>query len=258
MTSCHIASPLLRLPRELRDVVYQYALSEDGGLVADIIDDCGQPLQLRAKHTGNNEQESNQLRLTCRQLYAETSGLGIQYNDITFIDTTKRGRTSAYQHFTRFIDIISHAHLNKVKRAIILDGQTPYHDESLDLMRKCCHTYPVLKICHNLPYLVVVVRLHCTKSLDGEEYMHGMDYLRDARKRSIYLHATIDDVDADDVDEIVGHEGPYTFAHPPNLRFSFTFEFQEDLVRSTLGDEYAGKRLEDLVDLVRREHKDGI
>lgn len=39
------------LPRELRDIIYEHALSEEGGLIADLtrINDPGQALQLYAK-----------------------------------------------------------------------------------------------------------------------------------------------------------------------------------------------------------------
>jgi hypothetical protein len=206
--------------------------------------------------SGDTKREANQLRLTCRQLYAETTGLGIRYNDITFIDTTKRGRVSAYQHFTRFIEIISRAQLRKVKRVNILDGQTFHNTHTNtrhELLRKCCHTSPVLKVCQNLPNLVVVVRIRSEKSMTGQSYVQDMDYLRQARERSVYLYGNIDDVN-----DLANPEGSYTFPHPPNLRFSHTFEFQEDAVRSMLGGHFSGKRLEDLVDKVRREHDDGI
>ncbi|KAF2676288.1 hypothetical protein K458DRAFT_397021 [Lentithecium fluviatile CBS 122367] len=66
--------PLLELPRELQDLIYEYALAEPGGLLIDY----------RAI------EDDNQLKYTCRQLSAETRGLGLKVNEIYIHSTDSR------------------------------------------------------------------------------------------------------------------------------------------------------------------------
>jgi hypothetical protein len=62
-----MSSRLLQLPAELRESIYEYALTEPKGLPWKSVSDAeGGP--------------ANSLKLVCRQLYAKTSGLGFKYN----------------------------------------------------------------------------------------------------------------------------------------------------------------------------------
>jgi hypothetical protein len=81
---------LLQLPRELRDLIYEYALTEDGGLVSS----GTHPRRLYA--AGKDEQsEPNQLKLVSKQLYSETKGLPLLYNNLTFRN---------FDHLERFVE----------------------------------------------------------------------------------------------------------------------------------------------------------
>jgi len=150
-------SPLLRLPRELRDIIYEYALTEEGGLVADVCSNDHSPTWFRAAKSTDKSQESNQLRRTCRQLFIETTTLGILYNNITFIDTYHVNRVLAYQHFTRFVEESSRRQLEKIGRITIVDSDIESWRTS-QLLRKCCLKYPVQRFCMNFPRVVVVIR----------------------------------------------------------------------------------------------------
>ncbi|KAF9874204.1 hypothetical protein CkaCkLH20_08187 [Colletotrichum karsti] len=72
---------LLRLPRELRDTIYKFYLTTDGGYVCDT--DAFINGQLKG---ANNERIHLDLVFTCRQVAAETErgGLGLILNAITF------------------------------------------------------------------------------------------------------------------------------------------------------------------------------
>ena len=92
-------SPLLRLPGELRNRIYEYALQTDDDLKFDSgvrsyegvsSDDgfdghdiprfipCG-------AYRSDCKDHLNQLKLTCRQLYKETAGLEVQVNRVHFM-----------------------------------------------------------------------------------------------------------------------------------------------------------------------------
>lgn len=103
-----VSSPLFRLPRELRDQIYQYALYNANGLLYQTCSDgvgrlCRRPRassirtaiitwlhrcsfrQMGRKYKGHAI-ENNQLKYVCRRLYDETKGLDLHYNLIVFQD----------------------------------------------------------------------------------------------------------------------------------------------------------------------------
>ncbi|KAI4915123.1 hypothetical protein J4E90_005162 [Alternaria incomplexa] len=77
---------LLALPRELRDIIYEYALTEDEGLLLFERRTLGEPYSSRRIFEGRRptdpDVESNRLKYVCRQLYDETKGLGLGLNDL--------------------------------------------------------------------------------------------------------------------------------------------------------------------------------
>jgi len=68
--------PLLRLPRELRDLIYQEYVRADGGYVYN-------PETNRLAQTDGSSIDVS-LRLVCRQLASEVQGLALKLNTITF------------------------------------------------------------------------------------------------------------------------------------------------------------------------------
>ncbi|KAF2439781.1 hypothetical protein P171DRAFT_489585 [Karstenula rhodostoma CBS 690.94] len=115
--TCHF----FRLPRELRDLVYEYSLSEPFGLYwfprpgdfvakikvfedtvyfeGDMLADDNKPWWDWYADPGDNHfqlfscfddtqkkegMEANQLKYVCRQLHEETSGLGLKFNNLHF------------------------------------------------------------------------------------------------------------------------------------------------------------------------------
>jgi hypothetical protein len=81
MSSQPSSSRLLDLPRELRDMIYEYALTEDQGLLLVERDDTQK--SFRGCRPTDPSTESNCLKYVCRQLYYETKGLGLGLNDLT-------------------------------------------------------------------------------------------------------------------------------------------------------------------------------
>ncbi|KAI4705100.1 hypothetical protein J4E89_009394 [Alternaria sp. Ai002NY15] len=105
-----MAKSLLDLPRELRDIIYEYALAEDGGLIVQ------EWPTTHPKATGAKYGiDANQLKFTCRQLYTETTGLGLRYNKVTF------GGSCGFEAFEGFIGSdCTPAHFGRVKSIVIL------------------------------------------------------------------------------------------------------------------------------------------
>ncbi|RYN62740.1 hypothetical protein AA0118_g4993 [Alternaria tenuissima] len=75
------SSRLLNLPRELCDMIYEYALTEDQGLLLVERDDTQK--SFKGCRPTDPSTESNCLKYVCRQLYYETKGLGLGLNDLT-------------------------------------------------------------------------------------------------------------------------------------------------------------------------------
>ncbi|KAF2787720.1 hypothetical protein K505DRAFT_342715 [Melanomma pulvis-pyrius CBS 109.77] len=108
------------LPRELRDEIYEYALTEEWGLASHHRKPYSILVAARGPPSGTDEEEmnqnweddrlaeasamksmeSNRLVYVCRQLHRETLGLGLKFNDLTFYHTEKM---CALSHFGRFI-----------------------------------------------------------------------------------------------------------------------------------------------------------
>ena len=81
MSSQPNSSRLLDLPREIRDMIYEYALTEDQGLLLVEHDDTQK--SFRGCRPTDPGTKSNCLKYVCRQLYYETKGLDLGLNDLT-------------------------------------------------------------------------------------------------------------------------------------------------------------------------------
>ncbi|KAF2023919.1 hypothetical protein EK21DRAFT_118292 [Setomelanomma holmii] len=76
---------LFSLPRELRDIIYDLALTEDNGLILKrrVIAPCdSSPPSFVALWHKPDRKEANQLKYVCRQLYHETKGVELRLNKV--------------------------------------------------------------------------------------------------------------------------------------------------------------------------------
>jgi hypothetical protein len=77
-------SRLLALPRELRDIIYDFAITEDEGMMLVERHDPNMSARSFKGCTKNDPTwEANQLKYASKQLYAETKGLGLGLNDLS-------------------------------------------------------------------------------------------------------------------------------------------------------------------------------
>jgi hypothetical protein len=120
---CHFS----QLPGELRNKVYEYALTEENGLIFQIENNVG---ILRSgtvttevapecahmnpsPHAQPYTASANQLQYVSRQLRAETKGLGIRFNDITFVGE------KAIKHAVRFLKVLPPSELRYLRTITI-------------------------------------------------------------------------------------------------------------------------------------------
>jgi hypothetical protein len=89
-------SPLLLLPGELRNCIYEYAFATESEIeyIAD-------PRPQFVPRGDDTTFELNQLRYTCRQLYEETAGLEVKVNQVYFVG--KQYNSGPAERFLEFI-----------------------------------------------------------------------------------------------------------------------------------------------------------
>lgn len=69
---------LLRMPGEVRNLIYGYALSEPNGLFYRYQENDNSMKLYTTMYPEESEMEANQLKYVCRQLNKETKGLGLK------------------------------------------------------------------------------------------------------------------------------------------------------------------------------------
>ncbi|ORY15996.1 hypothetical protein BCR34DRAFT_584698 [Clohesyomyces aquaticus] len=160
--TCH----LLRLPRELRDEIWKFALSEPNGLFYRRVDD-DKSFKLYTTPTPSTEdedldtdaaanREANQLKYVCRQLYTETAGLGLKLNDLTFSRYEPRGTNVPPETNVElgvFVKACSYRNLRGIKvitikaEAVLPSRGTPH--------RGVPEWKPLLQFCREHPRITV-------------------------------------------------------------------------------------------------------
>ncbi|KAJ4347270.1 uncharacterized protein N0V89_011210 [Didymosphaeria variabile] len=102
------------LPPELRNSIYEYALTEFKPLLCTAGDATGSPKLLLRYQFGNNEakREANQLKYVCRQLNYEARTLSLRYNDIHF---------HGIENFENFLLSSTHTLQKRFRNVIIID-----------------------------------------------------------------------------------------------------------------------------------------
>ncbi|KAF2735876.1 hypothetical protein EJ04DRAFT_182573 [Polyplosphaeria fusca] len=100
--TCH----LFRLPRELLDIIYEFALTEDQALFSLPTTDrkiaggySRQSKKLFLCKFGHKE--ANRIKYTCKKLFFETRGLSIRYNVITFARNDYIPSHAQFFHFLK-------------------------------------------------------------------------------------------------------------------------------------------------------------
>lgn len=215
-------------------------------------------------NTDNISEEANQLRLTCRQLHHEMTGVGLRYNKITFVDTRYKSCRSAYQNFSKFFEDISLQQLRRLRSVILLDPSSHVSNIS----KKCSYLSLVEIFCNNFPAATVVIRLNVylfSSQYEGKknalEYLACMEAVYQARYgQHVFPDFFTVDINPPSQQESsqLLHKAFCAAEYPANLRFSFRHGFEEYLVRLALQMEYTHSDVEAKLDVARKLHESGV
>ncbi|EAT89347.1 hypothetical protein SNOG_02616 [Parastagonospora nodorum SN15] len=148
--TCHF----LRLPAELRDLIYRQALFSPEGLACRSTQECGK-LHYRLLHSthelgsqplGIATSELNQLKFVCRQLNVETKCVSTSINAIVFL--------KGIPDFIEFATACPKSVLNQISSVTI------HHEQEYDDHNFCepSHGTSLLDFCKQQPYTSVELR----------------------------------------------------------------------------------------------------
>jgi len=117
-------SRLLRLPGELRNRIYKYALAADQIL---------QYFEPKGREKGrliepNADSDFNQMKYACRQLYSETAGLEIKYSSVGFLGEYPTAKVPA-QRFGTFFATLNPSRASWLSEVILFADPVPYDVE---------------------------------------------------------------------------------------------------------------------------------
>ncbi|KAI4921074.1 uncharacterized protein J4E92_008059 [Alternaria infectoria] len=168
-------SPLLRLPGELRNRIYEYALQTDDELKFDSGVRSYEGVSSDDGFDGHNiprfipcgayrsecKDHVNQLKLTCRQLYKETAGLELQVNRVHFFThwSDKFGPGQLFLTFIRNCAATKRGRFRDIYLWSSSHRQVPRLSQSLepkDVMfelAEYCRQHPQVNISYAVPYL---------------------------------------------------------------------------------------------------------
>lgn len=248
-------SLLLQLPRELKDMIYEYALTNDHGLVEEA-SSAAINTRTRFRILDSHSRQSthpNPLKEVCRETYYATRGLAIKFNDLTW-----RGNTpsAAVLHFERFLQQCAPFRKDWIKRIIFTFGSWP----SLNLAFHFGPSTPPYDFCIQHPNAVVIVRLDCCiPFLSKIDYVYWVNAFHYVLRGSFPLPMLLgrDLLYEDCVLEWCG------FQRPANLRFTCSTTFGERsqyVIRELLSGYYGfGDTVADaILQVMRALHKDGL
>lgn len=176
-----MSTSFFSLPREIRDQIYEYVLTADDntlsyrvcyGVETDTAVFCGnnheEPVELSkpCMSLEHRNEQHNQLRYVCRQLYTETNGLEFKLNDVvihgeepslarTFFKAVQVNYVKKNLFQFRNIELYCHLgifDMSKILQAAVVDDPILY-DSPQDLIRlaQICRANDKMKIRYMLP-----------------------------------------------------------------------------------------------------------
>jgi hypothetical protein len=120
---------LLSLPGELRNQIYEYALTDENDLQC-LVPVASSSLRL-VSLSKSIFPDFNELQYVCKQLYKETSGLELQYNTVVFYGDFPDERGPGAM-FLDFVSGCSSAKLALLRHVKLTTNMTPYPHPRLE------------------------------------------------------------------------------------------------------------------------------
>jgi len=162
---------LFALSRELRDMIYEYALTEQDGLFTQRNDDyeeydtgiiLGEAPKRRVKFwpssDPNSRKEYNALPFVCRQLFQETKGLELRCNTLTFRTTHRYQREDLNNGLEYLKDFLSTCSLETkalLKNVTVISNDWP----SASYQFLNLGGTSIVDFCANYPTATITIRL---------------------------------------------------------------------------------------------------
>lgn len=135
----------LELPKELRDMIYEFALTFPDGLFYQTDKKIFSTSQKSKKHF-------NRLKLVCRQFYEETRNMGLKNNELIF-PFTPRSPLRASQLCIQFLDALPQKRLQSIRRITVMERPQPAPEieglmdlEAVLRLRTFCATHTRISI----------------------------------------------------------------------------------------------------------------
>jgi hypothetical protein len=171
---------LFKLPDEIRNKIYEYALSSTHLFLRMPFDDqqavSADPTRLKrpilqSRQTDSPDVEYNQLKFVCRQAYAETAGLELKYNGLIVCDRSRDDEAVGLQ-FVKFLENIGAAKHSWLHGCLIdlVDGREnenrPGHtflpDSAATVARiaSFCNANPSVSVHYIIPSFDALVKPH--------------------------------------------------------------------------------------------------
>ncbi|KAF2676607.1 hypothetical protein K458DRAFT_396767 [Lentithecium fluviatile CBS 122367] len=126
-------SYLFDLPAELRDYIYEYALTENASLMCNVGEDATAVPRLCTTYCMDGQMKectANPLRLVCRSFHDETKGLSLRYNDITFL---------CIEEFEHFLQLCSPRWQNQLRKVTIVFCHAEDAEYPHEILRPAVH-----------------------------------------------------------------------------------------------------------------------
>lgn len=157
------------LPRELRDMVYKFALHHENGLVTSPHQASAPVFRIKTEGAQENYKDPNNLRHVCRQLHEETKGVLFKMNTVTFRgehDTGSKPKTHTVSALDHFVNtVITAPKLPQSLKRIAIEH--PIHSWfEPALFNIVADDSLVSEFCCQRPSITVVLRLRTRDAFD--------------------------------------------------------------------------------------------